>query len=432
MKNTQHFLKNIGQGAAVIAGIAAFTGAASADPPVSMAPPVGTAVSTGIAGNDTAGNTAPANVFNYMEIPANQNVPLSRVVFDQGGYQLFDTAGETIVVPFTNQNLYVMQFAVSPNRTMFFVNNNGTPTLYVPQNGYLENATVPGAKWYPFSLKFHPATPVFLGIAPSYREYVDFGWYPRTVIYGGYYSERPFFAGAIFAPSFGLSFVIGGRPYCGWHEYHDYVVYHPAPYQINYYNKTVYNVVNVRGPRDGHDFHGYSGYRDGDSRAYRRGYPSGGSSAYHGIPGGGHGSFSAATPVNRVFRGSGAHYASSTAGVPGVRSVPPSGGAPVSSRVGHSGGAATPTPTAGGARVFRGGDAHRSFGGGVPSSASVTRAQSVRSDNHYGGGRSVSQSSRGARGGHSGGDTGRGAHNDSGRGGRDGGHYEGGGRHGGR
>jgi hypothetical protein len=226
-----------------------FTGVALADdPPIAMAPPVANSVPPP-AGTD--------NVFQWTEIPANEQVPLTRAVFDQGGYQLYDTSGETVVVPFTNQNLYVMKFAVSPNNTLYFINESGTPVLYVPRNGYLENASVPGAKWYPFSEQFAPTQPVYLGVAPSYTEFVDVGWYPNTVIYGGYYCSTPFIAGVIFRPTLGLTFIIGGHPYYGWHDYHHYVVVHPAPYHMHYVNEHIYHVSRVYAA---HDFHGYVGY----------------------------------------------------------------------------------------------------------------------------------------------------------------------------
>ena len=90
-------------------------------------------------------------------------MPLTRAVFDQNGYQLFDTVGETILVPFTNNNLYVMKFAPSPDGTLYLVNQGDVPVLYVPAGGYLENAAVAGARWYPFPDEFRPAQPVFLG-----------------------------------------------------------------------------------------------------------------------------------------------------------------------------------------------------------------------------------------------------------------------------
>ena len=91
-----------------------------------------------------------SNVFDWTDVPQNQVVPVERAAFDAGGYQIYDTTGDTIVVPFTNNNLYVMEFAKSTDGTMYFVNDGNEPILYVPRGGYLENATVPGycPFWY--------------------------------------------------------------------------------------------------------------------------------------------------------------------------------------------------------------------------------------------------------------------------------------------
>ena len=240
-------------------GLLSLMPGAHADDPVTMAPPVSDSQplspQTTQAVDGTPTNTSQDSVFNWNEIPTNQQVPLTRVAFDQGGYQLYDTAGETIVVPFANKNLYVMKFAVSPNNTMFFVNTGGAPVLYVPQNGYLENATVPGAKWYPFSEKFHPAEPVFLGIAPSYPVFVDLGWYPHTILYGGYYCSTPFVEGGVFLPTIGLSFVFGGHSFYGYAGYRDYIFLHPAPYHIGYFHRDFYRFAG-RPIGPGHTFYG--------------------------------------------------------------------------------------------------------------------------------------------------------------------------------
>lgn len=192
------------------------------DPPTAMAPPVA-------AQSDQVGAADSDSVFQWTEVPENQQVPLTRAVFDQNGYQLYDTVGETIQVPFANNNLYVMKFALSPTGDMYFVNTGDYPVLYVPQNGYLENASVPGARWYPFSDTFHPAQPVFLGVAPSWSAFIGMGWYPNMVFYGGYYSHSAFVAGGVFLPTVGLSIVIGGTPYHSWAGYHNYYIGHPGP-----------------------------------------------------------------------------------------------------------------------------------------------------------------------------------------------------------
>jgi hypothetical protein len=209
---------------------------AYADDPTPMAPPIQMS-----APQTTGANSA----FNWREVPANQQVPVRRAAFDQGGYQIYDTVGETIVVPFTNQNLYVMKFAVSHNGTMYFVNSGSYPVLYVPKSGYLDNATVAGARWYPFGGNFQPAQPVYLGIAPSWSVFIGMGWYPNMFCYGGYWSHRPFIAGSIFVASAGLFFEIGGRPYFGWNGYHRYFRAHPAPYHIAYFRRDYYRYTNI-------------------------------------------------------------------------------------------------------------------------------------------------------------------------------------------
>lgn len=304
-------------GSAVAAfGLLCLTPGVRAQEPVTMAPPVSEQSAPDSqypqqSADGTPVNASQSSVFNWAEIPQDQRVPVTRVAFDQGGYQIYDTVGETIVVPFANNNLYVMKFAVSPDNTMFFENTDGAPVLYVPQNGYLENATVPGAKWYPFSEKFHPAEPVFLGIAPSYPVFVNLGWYPHTTLYGGYYGRTSFVEGGVFLPSIGLSFFIGGHPYYGYSGYRDYIYNHPAPYRVGYFNRDVYRFAGrpigvdhrfYGGGHGGYDGRGFGGYRvgehgpaggfRGDHQAFGGGSRSyGGGHTFHGagtFNGGGH------------------------------------------------------------------------------------------------------------------------------------------------
>ncbi|MGI4790032.1 MAG: hypothetical protein ACRYFS_14420 [Janthinobacterium lividum] len=250
--------KNISRGAlslAMIGGLSLMTAAAFADDPTSMAPPVGSSDSQ----VTDVSSTSADSVFNWKEVPADQQVPVNRVTFDQGGYQIYDNAGETIIVPFANQNLYVMKFAQSTNGQMYFTNEGGYPILYVPKGGYLENATVAGAHWYPFGQEFHPSEPVFLGIAPSYSDYVDMGWYPDMNCYGGYYGNTSFISGGVFLPTIGLFFEFGGHPYYGWGGYHRYYEGHPGFYHTNYYRHDFYSWAGR--PRGGfHEFGGAGGH----------------------------------------------------------------------------------------------------------------------------------------------------------------------------
>ena len=270
-------------GGACALGLISLAGAAMADSPVSMAPPVST----------TAGPADADNVFVWTEIPKDQRVPITRGVFDQNGYQLFDDVGETINVPFENENLYVMKFAESTDGTMYFVNEGNTPVLYVPKNGYLENSAASGAKWYPFSKDFHPATPVFLGVAPSWGAFIHMGWYPGMVTIGGYWGSRPYVAGAVFAAAIGLTFIIGGHHYNGWEPYHTYYRAHPSPYRWGHpvYAGHVFHGGHPigdhgdhRGPGDHHGFDGHGdsgGHHDGGGHVFRGGGHDGGRGGDH-------------------------------------------------------------------------------------------------------------------------------------------------------
>ena len=245
-------------------GLLCLTGRAFADEPVTMAPPIDSSYSDAVDGSQN--DAGASSVFNWADVPRDQQVPVQRAVFDRGGYQLYDTVGETIVVPFSNQNLYVMKFGLSDNGTTYFINDGNVPTLYVPRGAFLENASVPGARWYPFPENYDYVHPVFLGIAPSWQEYCDMGWYPHTNFYGGYFCERPFLSVGFVQPTFGLFISFGGHHFDGWGGYHDYYRYHPAPYHVTIVNNYVYNQASRPGFY-GRPFQGGGGY-NGD-RGYR-------------------------------------------------------------------------------------------------------------------------------------------------------------------
>jgi hypothetical protein len=155
-------------------------------------------------------------------------VPITRAVFDQGGYQLFAGTGETIIVPFVNQNMYVMKFGRANSGDMYFVNDGTTPTLYVPNGGFLENASAQNARWYPFPQNYAYERPVYIGLAPSWADFVGMGWYPGMAYYGGYWGYRPWYPGFAYPAMVGLTFNIGGRPYYGWDSYQTYYRSNPA------------------------------------------------------------------------------------------------------------------------------------------------------------------------------------------------------------
>jgi len=167
-------------------------------------------------------------VYDWTQVPVNQNVPVVRAVFDQQGYQIYDQAGDTIEVPFANQNMYVMKFGQSNNGQEYFINDGTAPTLYIPQGGYVENASAQGARWYPFPQNYAYSQPVYMGLAPTWADFTGMGWYPGMAYYGGYWGYRPWAPGLFYTPMVGLNFNIGGRPYYGWDTYHSYYRSNPA------------------------------------------------------------------------------------------------------------------------------------------------------------------------------------------------------------
>lgn len=217
-------------------------GCGHSNQPVMMAPPTTpVTISQPPGGYDqNAGynpqNGAPGGAYNWTEVPVNQQVPVTRAVFDQGGYQLYSPQG-TIVVPFTNQNLYVMKFGQSQNGGMSFVNSGQYPTLFLPPGAGLDNAVQPGARWYPFPQNYAYTQPVYVGLAPSWSAFSGMGWYPGMSYYGGYWGANPYG----FAPMVGLHFLIGGSPYYGWNSYHSYYNSHPGYTPMRVVNRTVYN-----------------------------------------------------------------------------------------------------------------------------------------------------------------------------------------------
>ena len=137
-----------------------------------------------------------------------------------GRLQLYARTGETVVVPFENQNMYVLKFGQTSGET-YYITENGAPTLYIERNGYLENASAQGAKWYPFSKDFVYERPAYIGIAPSWTDYMAMGWYSGMLYHGGYWGYRPWYPGFGYSPMVGLNINIGGRGY-GWNDYRSY------------------------------------------------------------------------------------------------------------------------------------------------------------------------------------------------------------------
>ena len=230
MKRLPHLFLASAAGAALV-----LTGCSHNNPPVMMAPPTTPVTISQPMSQDPNGQ---GGAYNWTDVPVGQQVQITRAVFDQGGYQLYSPQG-TIVVPFTNQNQYVMKFGQSQNGGMYFVNSGQFPTLYIPPGASLANAAQPGANWYPFPQNYAYTNPVYVGLAPSWSAFSGMGWYPGMSYYGGYYGYSPY---SILGPMVGLHFLIGGSPYYGWNSYHSYYNSHPYGYApMRVVNRTVYN-----------------------------------------------------------------------------------------------------------------------------------------------------------------------------------------------
>lgn len=182
----------------------------------------------------------PGTSFIWNEVPQNQDVPITRAVFDRGGYQLRDKAGETIVVPNASNNQCPLKFARSNNGGMYLVNEGCSPVLYMPARGELDNGTVPRARWYPFAHGYTPSHPVYMSVAPDVASYDHMGWYPGMTSYGGYSHNNYGDSGPSLIADIGLIFLIGGHHYDGWAPYNSYCGHHQTNYHTAYYDPQVY------------------------------------------------------------------------------------------------------------------------------------------------------------------------------------------------
>ena len=340
--------------------------------PVTISQPVG----QGSNGQYAAGN-GQNGAYSWTEVPVNQEVQITRAVFDQGGYQLYSPQG-TIVVPFANQNMYVMKFGQSRTGGMYFVNSGQFPTLYVPPGASLQNAAQPNSNWYPFPQNYAYTQPVYVGIAPSWSAFTGMGWYPGMAYYGGYYGYSPY---SMIGPMVGLHFLIGGSPYYGWNSYHSYYNSHPYGYApMRVVNRTVYNQAARTSFNSGGGFgrrtFGSAGSTFGSARSTFGSQPGGsfgrGSSGYgSSAPRPAFGSSAPSGSFGRGPSGFGGSFGT------GRRSFPVSPAPPVSSGGFGSrpsfgggsfgGGASAPRPSfGGGGESFGGGGfgGGRSFGGG--------------------------------------------------------------------
>ena len=294
--------------------------------PVAMSPPVAPPPAmTAQASN--------GQVYNWRDVPAGQQVPISRAVFDQGGYQLYAASGETIAVPFENQNMYVMKFGRT-NGSMYFVNEgNATPTLYVTEGMGLQNAAAQGAMWYPFPQNYAYTRPVYMGIAPSWGEYTSMGWYPGMHYYGGYYGYSPWRMGLAYAAMPGLYINLGGHRYDGWGSYSSYYRSNPVNRVLITNNRNSFNYSSV-------------GRRSASSGSFSRSTGSSGSFGKSSSTRPGTGGFSSARPSGSTGSFGSGRPSGSTGGFSSAR--PSFGSGTSSSRPSFGGGSSSSRPSFGG------------------------------------------------------------------------------------
>jgi hypothetical protein len=326
--------------------------------------------------------------FLWTDVPQDQMIPLNSASFDEGGYQLYDTQGETIVVPFSNHDLYVMKFQRSQDANMYFVNSGGNvPILYVPRHAYLSNATVPGARWYPFPRNFNPPSPVYIGIAPDWATFTTMGWYPDMYYRGGYWGQ----SSGLFVAIPGLMFQIGGARYVGWDAYRNYYAGHSGYVHPGYRDRTIYRTVrqpnrDVKWGQRRNDNHPQSPgptrpvfnppARNDQSTGDHRLFQGGGSGPspsrpYQGVGNGYHGTPTAPPSTTRPFQG----------GSPGNPGDQPRPQAPTGQTHGTGGGFhGTAAPPQAPARPFQGGNQ-----GGQPHQQAPSRPAQSGNSSHGGG-----------------------------------------------
>jgi hypothetical protein len=190
---------------------------------------------------DDVCNIDPVAVYSWCDLPRSQHIPIRRAFFDRGGYQLYDAWGNVIVVPFREQNLYVMKFCLATDNAMSVVNQGNYPVLYLPISARLKNATVPKAYWYPLTTEFHPSGPMFLSMVPSYDAYMCMGWFPRMTYWGGYWSGLASHAGDFLVPTPDMHVVIESYCCSGWQPYCDYCQAHTPPCAMTFLNEDIYS-----------------------------------------------------------------------------------------------------------------------------------------------------------------------------------------------
>jgi len=200
------------------------------------------------------GQTAEPDVRAWQSMTQGEKVPLEHGLIDQNGYRFVSTTGTTIVVPFTGNNLSVVQFGRAEGDTSYFVNAGASPVVYLSQEAYLENPAVDDARWYPLPGAFPITDPVYVAPAPNWNAYAAMGWYPGMVVYGGAWRATPV---APQAPTQGYAVVVNGETLQTWAAYRAYFRTHTGYAQ----SRAVRYPVQQGGP------FGTGGFRAGQLRS---------------------------------------------------------------------------------------------------------------------------------------------------------------------
>lgn len=339
---------------APICAVLLLAGCARQQPTYNMAPPIAQQQTAPVSTappmeNQGGGGQQASGVYQWQDVPQGQQVPITHASFDQGGYQIIAQSGETIVVPFVNQSLYVLKFGRTSGQP-YFINEGQTPVLYLQPGGYLENAAAQNARWYPIPNDYAYSQPMYVAVAPTWGEYLAMGWYPGMSCYGGMWGYSPY---SHFGWMPGYYVGIGGVRYTSFVSYHSYYTVHR-----NYYRTTTV-------------YHNYSAPRGGTFGSARRSFGSsnvGARRTFGGSAAGSTGSFRSGG--TRTFGGGGSFGTRPSGG--GSFGTRPAGGSSfgggrsAGSGSSFGGGRAAGGSSFGGGRSSGGsfGGGGRSFGGG--------------------------------------------------------------------
>ena len=170
---------------------------------------------------------AGVNAYSWQDVPEGRHVPVQQAWLDQQGYRLQADNGETISIPFVNDDLNVMKFARSNTAQTYFVNQqNEYPVLYLAKDAYVASSAAENARWQPISQEFnYSSPPVYVDVAPDWDSFHAMGWYPNMTVNGGLYGAN---IGSPFFWMNGYYVLIGGAYYRSWGAYKSYYIHAPS------------------------------------------------------------------------------------------------------------------------------------------------------------------------------------------------------------